>query len=173
MSIASLRPPSAVYREDQCFAWWVYAILAIAISSVCFIVGWNAPPHPAGVPVRSIAPIAILLGLSPLILILVCLLRMTTLVTPLELRIWFGLVPTYRVAIPLATIQAVEVVRYRPLADTKGWGIRVGPEGERVFSARGDRAVRLLLLDGTRLLVGSQRAELLAETIERARETTV
>lgn len=171
MSIATFRPPSAVYREDQFFAWWIYAILAVAMSLVCFIVGWNGPPHPAGVPVRSAAPVAILLVLSPLVLILVCLLRMTTLVTPLEIRIWFGLVPTCRMSISLDSIRSVAVVRYRPLADTKGWGVRVGPDGERVFSARGDRAVRLLLNDGSRLLVGSQRPELLAEAIDRARES--
>ena len=170
MSIASLRPPSAVYREDQFFAWWVYALLAIAVALVCFIVGWDGPPNPAGVHARTVAPIVILLGLTPLALILVGLLRMTTLVTPLELRVWFGLVPTYRVAVSLATIQKVEVVRYRPFADTKGWGIRVGAGGERVLSARGDRAVRIHLIDGTRLLIGSQRAELLAESIERSRQ---
>jgi hypothetical protein len=59
-------------------------------------------------------------------------------------------------------------VQYRPIADHGGWGIRSGRDGERALTARGNRGVRLVLADGTRLLIGSQRPEELAETIERA-----
>jgi hypothetical protein len=37
-----------------------------------------------------------------------------------------------------------------------------------VLSARGDRGVRLLLTDGTRLLIGSQQPEELAAALTRA-----
>ena len=94
---------------------------------------------------------------------------MTTEVTPTEVRVWFGWVPIYRRAVPITNIHAIEVVQYRPIVDYGGWGIRAGRDGERVLNARGNRGVRLELADGTRLLIGSQRPEELAETIERAR----
>ena len=95
-------------------------------------------------------------------------LRMTTEVTPIDMRVWFGWIPTYRRTILVATIVRLEVVSYRPLADYWGWGIRSGRDGERVLIARGDRGVRIDLADGTRLLIGSQRPEALALVLERA-----
>ena len=94
---------------------------------------------------------------------------MTTEVTPTEVRVWFGWVPIYRRAVSISGIQSHAVVEYRPIADYGGWGIRAGRDGERVLNARGNRGVRLELADGSRLLIGSQRPEELAETIERAR----
>jgi hypothetical protein len=98
---------------------------------------------------------------------------MTTEVTPTEVRVWFGWVPVYRRVILIIGIQRYQVIEYRPFADYGGWGIRTGRDGERVLSARGNRGVRLELADGSKLLIGSQRCEELAETIERAHRPDV
>ena len=99
---------------------------------------------------------------------------MTTEVTPTEVRVWFGWVPTYRRVVSIGRHPALSTSSsYRPIADYGGWGIRAGRDGERVLNARGNRGVRLELADGTRLLIGSQRPEELAETIERARRPDV
>ena len=102
-----------------------------------------------------------------------CLLHMTTEVTPTEVRVWFGWVPIYRRVVLITSIQRYHVVEYRPIIDYGGWGIRTGRDGERVLNARGNRGVRLELADGSKLLIGSQRSEELAETIERARRPDV
>jgi hypothetical protein len=65
-------------------------------------------------------------------------------------------------------IASAEAVRYRPIRDYGGWGVRWGPAG-RALNVRGDRGVRIVFTDGARLLVGSQRADELAEAIARAR----
>ena len=57
---------------------------------------------------------------------------------------------------------------YRPVLDYGGWGIRRGRDGERVLNARGDRGVRLHHFDGSKILIGSQRAEELALAVEGA-----
>ena len=107
-------------------------------------------------------PLALAVGLIVPSVLVMGVLRMTTEVTPAELRVWFGWIPTYRKAVPIGAITAMEVVRYRPIRECGGWGIRNGPDGERVLNARGDRGVRLQLQDGTRLLIGSQRPDDLA-----------
>ncbi len=43
-----------------------------------------------------------------------------------------------------------------------------GRDGERALIARGNRGVRLELIDGSKLLIGSQRPEALAMALERA-----
>jgi hypothetical protein len=59
-------------------------------------------------------------------------------------------------------------VNYRPIADYGFWGVRAGRDGERAFIARGNRGVRLELIDGTKILIGSQRPEALASVLDGA-----
>jgi hypothetical protein len=167
MSVASaIRPAGAVYREEQNFAWWVYALLVLmAATSTGFLLlparGGN--PGPTG----SLG-FGTLVGLGLPLVLVVGVLRMTTEVTPAGCCVWFGWIPSYQRTIPLVSVQQVEVVTYRPLQDCGGWGIRKGAGCDRVLSARGNRAVRITLVDGTRLLIGSQRPEELAQVLGAA-----
>ncbi len=172
MAVASFQPAAVVYREEQNFDWRAYALL-IAAETVC----WAAlffkiytHPHPAALLNHHGLELAAAIGFCvgfPVILVL-GFLRMTTEVTPIDLRVWFGWIPTYRRTVLVTTIVRLEVVTYRPLADYWGWGIRSGRDGERVLNARGNRGLRIDLADGTRLLIGSQRPEALALALERA-----
>lgn len=67
------------------------------------------------------------------------------------------------------TIARVEALTYSPLKEFGGWGIRWGKEG-KVYSVSGDRGVRLEFKSGRKLLIGSRRAEEMAEAIGRALE---
>jgi hypothetical protein len=170
VAVASFQPAAVVYREEQSFDWRVYALTALAealtgLAMVYVYQGGNTPGLNG--PRKELAMALLLLVEFCLIpLVIVGLLRMTTEVTPTDLRVWFGWVPTYRRFVDLGAVRRIEVVTYRPLADYGGWGIRMGRDGERVFNARGNRGVRLELADGTRLLIGSQRPEALALAIE-------
>jgi hypothetical protein len=170
VSIAAITPPAAIFREEQPFGWWIYALLLAMVAMGCLGFVWAGPP--AGAPARAWSlevPIGLAVGLVLPMVLVVGVLRMTTVVTPTELRVWFGWLPTYRRAFAVSDIRRVEVVRYRPIADCLGWGVRRGRDGELVLNARGDRGVRIHLEDGSRLLVGSQRPEELAASLERAR----
>jgi hypothetical protein len=171
VSVAAFQPAAVVYREEQNFDWWAYAVVVVVELALWFAVAScfeKAPNHAAPTLLGSLErPLGLVLLALP-VAILVGLLRMTTEVTPGVARVWFGWIPTYRRVVPIGTIQRLEVVSYRPLADYWGWGIRSGRDGERVLNARGNRGVRLYLFDGSRLLIGSQRPEALALAIERA-----
>jgi hypothetical protein len=83
------------------------------------------------------------------------------------LRIRFA--PFHRrfVEIPLAEIASHAARRYRPIGEYGGWGIR-GLARNRAYNVRGDRGVQLVLRDGRKILIGSQRADDLAAAISRA-----
>lgn len=170
MSIAMVnRPPVAIYREEQWFSRWIYAGLA---GVVALTIGFFARTYDPAAGLGDWGrfrewPLLVAIGLSLPPMLVVGLLKMTTEVNPTDLRVWFGLLPTYRHVVPLSEVRSVEPVRYRPLADCGGWGIRRSRDGERIFTARGDRAVRVTLHDGSTLLIGSQRPEELARTIDR------
>lgn len=61
-------------------------------------------------------------------------------------------------------IRSLESVRYNPLREFGGWGIR-GTGKKRVWSARGDEAVVLHLADDKLLYVGSDHPHRLEERI--------
>jgi hypothetical protein len=103
--------------------------------------------------------IAALLGLGAAFLI-----PMRTTVTPERVEARFGRVTSFR--IPLAEIASAEAVRYRPIPEYGGWGIRFGRTGI-AYSMRGDEGVQLVLRNGRRVLIGSQRAGELAGAIQR------
>lgn len=171
--MASLQqPPAAVYCEEQNFHWLAYALAAAAEVAVAAGALWLEPraraPGAWGHLLALAFPLVAAIPLATPVLVVVAFLRMTTEVTPTEVRVWFGWVPTIRRGLPAAGVTRVEVVRYRPLRDYGGWGVRFGRDGERVLNARGDRGVRLHLADGSKLLIGSQRPEALASAIENA-----
>lgn len=172
MSVAALRPPAAIYREEQFFAWWLYVLLAVMVGVGWLSIAWNHPgPHPPGVVVRGPVlelPLALAIGLVLPPALVIGVLRMSTEVTPALCRVWFGFIPTYRRAIPLDEVKRVEVVTYHALREHYFWGVRTTRDGERVLTARGDRGVRLFLSDGSRVLIGSQRPEELAAALESA-----
>jgi hypothetical protein len=159
-SVASLQPAAVVFREEQYFDWRVYALFALVelLTGLGLVRGngWS----------REVV-LGLVIGLALLMFVIVFLLHMTTDVTPTDVRVWFGWAPTYRRIVSIGTIRSIDVVTYRPIADYGFWGIRTGRDGERALIARGNRGVRLELTDGTRLLIGSQRPEVLAAAMDR------
>jgi hypothetical protein len=160
-SVATLQPATAVFREEQYFDWRVYALIA----SVEVLTGLGLF-HGRAWSLDFV--LGIVVGLGLVMLLVVFLLYMTTEVTPTDVRVWFGWVPTYRRFVPIADVRRVEVVTFRPIAEYGFWGIRSGRDGTRALIARGNRGVRLELVDGSFLLIGSQRSEALARAIEHA-----
>ena len=63
-----------------------------------------------------------------------------------------------------SAIRSALAVRFDPVREYGGYGIRSGPRGQ-AYRAQGNRAVQIELNDGTKLLIGSQRAEDLAQKI--------
>lgn len=81
-------------------------------------------------------------------------------------------VPFVRRVIRFDEIEEARARDYNPLREYGGWGLRFGPSGT-AYNMSGRRGVQLVLRQGKgrgrRLLLGSPRADELAEAIERAR----
>lgn len=172
-SVAALTSPASIYREEQNFARWIYAFLAVIVLACglgLFLIRdaeSGLPPSADGWHLNLAWLLVAGLFLPPAAVVVA--LHMTTEVTPTECAVWYGWVPTYRRAIALEQIRRVEIVTYHAFRDHGFWGSRVTRDGERVFTARGDRAVRLHLVDGSRILIGTQRPEELAGVLDRER----
>ena len=166
LSVVALQPPAAIYREEQRFHWWVYGILLLMAWGL-FEGRGLVRPGLFGQRAQQLF-FVVAAGLSLPVVFALGFLRMTTVVTPSDVRVWFGFLASYRRNLSIVTIQAVEIVQFRPLAEHGGWGVRYSRDGDRVYTARGTRGVRVHLIDGTRIIIGSQRAEELAQALEGA-----
>lgn len=157
------------YREEQHYRqWWLWGLL-IAVAAVTWWTflaetafdrswtddGWTWAPW-AGVALGGV-----LLPLG------VALAHMVTTVDDSDLTIGFWPLPARR--IPLANIDSAVAVDHHPLRHFGGWGRRWHPTRGSAYSMSGGRGVQLVLIDGRRVIVGSQRAEELSATLRRRR----
>lgn len=119
-----------------------------------------------GAPATSIA-VAVAVGLGvPLVL---ALLPQRTVVTPDELRV--RSVVGWGRRVPIDAIDGARAVRYNPLTDCGGWGLRMSRKHGLVFNVSGDRGVQVTYTDDGQarsMLIGSRRSEALARAIAQA-----
>lgn len=95
--------------------------------------------------------------------------RLVTDVRPGELSVAMrGLWRARRV--PLAAIKSSKTVTYDPVRDWGGFGIRTTRKGQ-AYIAGGNRGVRLELVKGGVILIGSGRSEELERAIQSSRTT--
>lgn len=57
---------------------------------------------------------------------------------------------------PWTDLQSVEVRHYKPLLEYGGWGIRLGTKGW-AYNIAGNQGIQLVLKNGDRLLLGTQK----------------
>jgi len=67
---------------------------------------------------------------------------------------------------PFDNIISCKIRTYKPIREYGGWGIRFSRKG-RSYNVSGDRGVQLELTEGMLLLIGSQKAEQLADAINK------
>jgi hypothetical protein len=166
------------FQEIQYLAWWVGLILigigivlpiALIAAGRCIL---RLGPS-TGASARTKRAVTVLLGGAAAFAVLLSgwiflsFGVMTTDVTPSEVRVRFGWLPGYTESVPTSEIQSAEAIRYNPM-EYGGWGMKQRSENDRVLSQRGDQAVRLQLVGGRQLLIGSQRPEALLDTIKRS-----
>jgi hypothetical protein len=158
------------FREEQRLRqWWIIAII-LAIAGLGWwaflaqIVGgepWGSRPAPDW----AVWLIFFACGVGLPLLILLA--RLVVTVTDRDVRIRW--IPFARKTIPLADVESAEARTYRPIREYGGWGIRWRPGHGTAWNASGDRGVELVLANGKKVLIGSQRAEELEEAIRSAR----
>jgi hypothetical protein len=55
---------------------------------------------------------------------------------------------------------------YDPVREFGGWGIRIWVGGPRAYSVSGNRGVDVILYNGERIMIGSQRPRDLAQALD-------
>lgn len=151
------------FQETQQFRqpFVVVVVLAVAVLVWGSFVQQIVRGRPVGddpMPDWAMWLITVLMGVGLPIALLRWRLVTTVYDDRLEVQLW----PLTHRVIPFPAIASASMRTYRPIREYGGWGIR-GLGRNRAYNASGDQGVQLVLTNGDRVLIGSQRpAELLA-----------
>jgi hypothetical protein len=147
---------------------WIWGLLAGVFLLVVGSFTWGVISEPEKVAGGVwILPAAIFLSIYGGVALLLWFMRLTVRVDHHHLHVRFF--PLLTKNIPLEEIEQAEARTYRPILEYGGWGLRYGWKGT-AYNVSGNRGVQLVLRNGKRILIGSQRAEELAAAIRAARE---
>lgn len=84
-------------------------------------------------------------------------------------RVELHFYPVWRKTISLDQVKQCEARTYSPLKEYGGWGIKYGFKNGWAYNIMGNQGVQLILNDGKRILIGSQQASVLADSINSRR----
>ena len=169
-----MRDPTVDFHEQQQFrqpwVWLLLLIITIGLSGM-FTHGiytqlylgqaWgDRPMSDTALVVSATLSTLITAGLA----LLFYKLKLVTLVDPEGIHIRFF--PLSNRTIPFDNIISCKARTYKPIREYGGWGIRFSRKG-RAYNVSGDRGVQLELTKGMPVLIGSQKAEQLADAINK------
>lgn len=155
-----MRDHDARYTERTPWPHWVDALFwgALLITSFATVAGLDSDlPDAARIPFAA-GLLVFALGIRWVVG------GMTVRVDDTGIFIHLGKAPLLHRRVSFDEIEALDVVRYRPIKEFGGWGIR-GLGKKKAWTMRGDQAVRLYLTKDRLLYVGSDVPYRLAERI--------
>jgi hypothetical protein len=170
---------ATLFREEQRFGQlWIWALVGLMLIGTLVLFGQGAyqqlvlgepwgdnPMSDRGLLITAIATAAITIG------VFVLLLGAKLIVEVREDGLFVRFRPFHLRPrqIPLAQVVGHRALKYRPIREYGGWGLRYG-SGGRAYNVSGDRGVRIDFADGKHLLLGSRRPDELAAAIGALRE---
>ena len=158
------------FEEQRFHQWWIWLLVIVGA-----VLGWwgflqqIVLGHPWGMnpgPDWAIILAWLLTGIGLPLFFLYGKLVVT--VSGESVEIYFR--PLTRRVIPIDNIARFKARIYSPIGEYGGWGLR-GLGKNRAYNISGNRGVELVLKDGRIIMIGSQRAEELAQAINNALET--
>ena len=81
-------------------------------------------------------------------------------------EIYIRYAPLVTRKIPFTEISQVEAREYKPIREYGGWGIKGWSSKSAVYNVKGNEGVELTLVDGRKVMIGSQNPEPLADAIK-------
>ncbi len=153
-------PQKLLFTEKQKFnQWWIWVIL-ISANLINAIIVYQALQSNETNKVMIIVYFIALI----VVLILFCLISLTTKITEKEIAIRFFPFHFKERKYLFSEIEKAEVIQYNPIMDYGGWGIRYGIKG-KAFNIRGNRGLKLTFKTKRTLLIGTQNPEELKKII--------
>lgn len=151
------------FKETQKFTqWWLWIILiAVGILPIYGIYKQLFLGEPFGDKPMSDVGLIILLILIFLLLVLFYVMRLHTEINQYEIRMHFF--PFIKKRIDWTAVKSTEVLDYGFVG---GWGIRLWTKYGTVYNVKGTKGLAIELLNGKKLLIGTQKETELSKFIQ-------
>lgn len=159
--LSSLAKYSCMYYEQQRFRQkWLKAVLYFLLA-VSLILGYIiAKQKIMNDWFTAFLPVALIV----LLIVLFNFMELHTRIEATGICYRFPpLLPGFR-CIEKGKIENITVIRYHPIADYGGWGIRFSRKG-RAYTTSGIYGIQIRLLTGKKILLGTQRPEEVYEAL--------
>ena len=157
-----------LFSETQHFSKWIFIlVIAIAVFAVTFnliVTDKNPGSSLYEDDMISIVMLSFFLPIS--LTALIFLMKLQTTIYPDCICIRFF--PLWNRKIGFDQIMQCYAREYKPILEYGGWGIRGSFSKGKAYNARGNKGVQLILKNGKKILIGSQKHDELAETINAA-----
>jgi hypothetical protein len=159
-----------IFQEVQRFGLWlrlllVFSMVAVAVIECFALMSMLArPDHPGSGNIVVLIVLGICLPLALCILFWTA--KLVTEVRSDGLYIRFFPFHFRYKKIPVEDLHEYYARTYRPIIEYGGCGIRYSISGKsKAYNTTGNRGVQLIMKNGRKLLIGSQKAEELADAI--------
>ena len=147
-----------VFVEEQRFnQWWIYVILLIPLLSLFVKYIFNVDNYGAS-DKEALVGMSLSLIVVLMVAVLILLIRLKTKID--EKGVYYQFYPfnLNEKFIPWSNISQCYIRKYRPLSEYGGWGYKISPFGRgRVTNIRGNKGIQLELINGKKLLIGTQK----------------
>lgn len=157
----------AEFEEKQSFTqWWILLLGLFEIAIVAWVFTLPLPKDIAPGSPLYIGLVVWCLAFASIVPLMIVAVRLKTEVLLDRIRIQF--VPFHRQPkdFLFSEIQSADIRTYRPLAEYGGWGLRRGPGGV-AYNVKGNRGLQLVMSDGRRILIGTQKPDELLSVVRR------
>ena len=160
-----------VFREVQKFSLWICRlplVLVMVLTTGIMVYAIGDMMHERNPPSVFVLIILGIIGIGVPILVafLFLLVRLETEVRSDGLYVRFFPIHIRYKKFTAEDLSQYYARTYRPLVEYGGWGIRYGfGKSGRAYNVSGNKGLQLVLKNGRRLLIGSQRPDELAEAI--------
>ena len=153
-------PP--VYRELQnCPPWWAVAIIVAACVDAWVMLGAYYFYDQQKMPLIFTWVLWLLAG----VLLPIFMIALRLIVTVNETGVQVEFIPLMKKCYTYDQIQDVESRTYNAILEYGGWGLRIGRGNKRAYNMRGHKGVELTLVDGSKVMLGSENPTALEAAI--------
>lgn len=148
------------YEKQKFTQWWLWLIIVGANSAIVFTSFKKMPNDDFTFNIfifNSIIVVAIIL--------LFFFMSLETTITKEGIYIKYFPFHWKKRFYPFEEIKELEVVKYSPIGDYGGWGVRYGRDG-KAFNVKGENGLKLHFSNRKPLLIGTQKPEELKKILE-------
>lgn len=159
-----------IFTEIQRFnQWWIQLLnLGMVLFLLCALYQWFVAKEPTGnvAPDDIIGQLVLIFATIPVLLLLYYM-KLESSID--EIGIHYQFLPFHfsKKTVRWSDMLECNVRKYNPIREFGGWGLRGSLGKNRAYSIKGNMGIQMILKDGKKILIGTQRKAEAQQVLDR------